>query len=171
MGSRVSLNAFFSPFSSSCLPSVFSLPQFSSFATWTSFSSGSSSSFTKVIPKALALVLGAILSNHSSEIFPMGAILWIINMPGWRRFLFRTAPPKWAAANSVLPAPGDAASVKRAVVCSCGVLPGRRPNRGHFRGEMVRRRQVAIYSSAATALAAERQDLAVGRNILSHFFV
>ena len=40
-------------------------------------------------------------------------------------------------------------------------------DRGHFRGEMVRRRQVvAVYSSAATALAADRKDLAVGRNIL-----
>ena len=39
-------------------------------------------------------------------------------------------------------------------------------DREHFRGEMVKRRQVAIYSSAATALAADRKDLAVGRNIL-----
>ena len=39
-------------------------------------------------------------------------------------------------------------------------------DRRHFRGEMVKRRQVAIYSSAATALAADRKDLAVGRNIL-----
>ena len=45
-------------------------------------------------------------------------------------------------------------------------------DRGHFRGEMVKRRQVvAVYSSAATALAAERQDSAVGRNILSDFFL
>ena len=42
-------------------------------------------------------------------------------------------------------------------------------DRGHFRSEMVRGRQVAIYSSAAIALAAERQDLAVGRNILRFF--
>ena len=39
-------------------------------------------------------------------------------------------------------------------------------DREHFRGEMVRRRQVAINSSAATALAADRKDLAVGPNIL-----
>ena len=40
-------------------------------------------------------------------------------------------------------------------------------DRGHFRGEMVKRRQVvAVYSSAAAALAAERQDLAVGQNVL-----
>ena len=42
-------------------------------------------------------------------------------------------------------------------------------DRGHFRGEMVRGRQVAIYSSAAAALDADRQDLAVGRNILTDF--